>query len=57
LGLVPGRRGAAGAPPGPCASATASGLTVGMNAMKESLLAAIGIWLAFVLVFTSLVGA
>jgi hypothetical protein len=29
----------------------------GMNAMKESLLAAIGIWLAFVLVFTSLVGA
>jgi len=25
--------------------------------MKESLLAAIGIWLVFVLVFTSLVGA
>jgi hypothetical protein len=28
-----------------------------VNAMKESLLAAIGIWLVFVLVFTSLVGA
>ena len=29
----------------------------GVKAMKESLLAAIGIWLVFVLVFTSLVGA
>ena len=53
---VPGGCGAPCLPHGPDPAIAASRLTTG-NAMKESLLAAIGMWLVFVLVFVSLVGA